>query len=102
VPPGTLAYHGRQPIQYIPDAFGGPQDETGLTYAEPDLATLVTFALLPADEAAVRNLVKFLRAASSLPGAEMPLLEQSARNGLVCSFEEHQRENDISTENLHY
>jgi len=90
--PGTLSYHGGQPIQYIPAAFGGPQDKTGLTYADLDPATLVTFRLDRAEEAAVRKMVSFLRAASSLQGAEMPLMEQSARGGTPYSFGEHQRE----------
>lgn len=90
--PGTLSYHGRQPIQYIPAAFGGPQDKTGLTYVDLNPATLVTFRLGPAEEAAVRKMVSFLRAASSLQGAEMPLMQQSARGGTPYSFTEHQRE----------
>ena len=90
--PGTLSHHGRQPIQYIPAAFGGPQDKTGLTYVDLNPATLVTFRLEPAEEAAVRKMVSFLRAASSLQGAEMPLMEQSARGGTPYSFTEHQSE----------
>jgi len=90
--PGTLAYHGRQPVQYVPAAFGGPRDKTGLTYVDLDPATLVTFRLEPAEQAAVRKIVRFLRAASSLQGAEMPLMEQSARGGTPYSFDEHQRE----------
>ena len=77
--PGTLSHLGHQPIQYIPAAFGGPQDKTGLTYVELDSATLVTFRLNPAEEAAVRKMIRFLRTASALQGAEMPLIEQSAR-----------------------
>jgi hypothetical protein len=90
--PGTLSYHGRQPIQYIPAAFGGPQDNTGLNYVHLNPATLVTFRLDPAEESAVRKMVSFLRAASSLQGAEMSLMEQSARGGTPYSFTEHQRE----------
>ena len=90
--PGTLSYHGRQPIQYIPAAFGGPRDKTGLTYVDLDPATLVTFRLDPAEEAAVRKMVSFLRAASALQGAEMPLMEQSMRGGTPYNFTEHQRE----------
>jgi hypothetical protein len=90
--PGTMSYHGRQPIQYIPAAFGGPQDKTGLTYVDLDPATLVTFRLDRAEEAAVRKLVSFLRAASSLQVAEMPLMEQAMRGGTAYSFAEHQRE----------
>jgi hypothetical protein len=90
--PGTLSYHGRQPIQYIPAAFGGPRDKTGLTYVDLDPATLVTFRLDPAMEAAVRKMVSFLRTASSLQGAETPLMEQSMRGGTPYSFAEHQRE----------
>lgn len=92
VPPGTLSHHGRQPIQYIPAAFGGPQDKTGLTYVDLDPATLVTFRLDRAEEAAVRKMASFLRAASSLQGADMPLMEQSTRGGTPYSFAEHQRE----------
>lgn len=92
VPSGTLSYHGRQPIQYIPAAFGGPHDKTGLTYVDLDPATLVTFRLDRAEETAVRKMVGFLRAASSLQGAEMPLMEQSTRGGTPYSFTEHQRE----------
>ena len=90
--PGTLSQHGHQPIQYIPAAFGGPQDKTGLTYVELDSATLVTFRLNPAEEAAVRKMIRFLRTASALQGAEMPLIEQSARGGTPYSFPEHHRE----------
>ena len=92
VRPGTLAHHGRQPIQYIPDAYGGPKDKTGLTYADLDPATLVTFRLPPAEEAAVRKVVRFLRAANSLQGAETPLIQQSGRGGTAYSFAEHQRQ----------
>src|SRR6266516_4742199 len=92
VPPGTLSYHRRQPIQYVPAAFGGPRDKTGLTYVDLDPATLVTFRLEPAEEAAVRKMVNFLRAASSLHRAETPLMERSIRDGTPYSFTEHQRE----------
>jgi hypothetical protein len=92
VSPGTLDHHGRQPVQYIPDAYGGPKDKTGLTYTDLDPATLVTFRLPPAEEAAVGKVVSFLRAASSLQGAETPLIEQSARGGTAYSFAEHQRQ----------
>jgi len=88
--PGTLSYHGRQPIQYIPAAFGGPRDKTGLTYADLDPATLITFCLDPAHEIAVRKMVGFLRAASELQQADMPLIQQSTR-GAPYSFAEHQR-----------
>ncbi len=37
-------------------------------------------------------MVGFLRAASSLQGAETPLMEQSMRGGTPYSFAEHQRE----------
>lgn len=89
--PGTLSYHGRQPIQYIPAAVGGPRDKTGLTYVDLDPAKLVTFRLDPVMESAVRKMVSFLRAASSLRGAETPLMEQSTR-GAPYSFAEHQRD----------
>lgn len=92
VPPGTLSHHRRQPIQYVPASFGGPRDKTGLTYVELDPATLVTFRLAPADEAAVRKIVTFLRAASIAQGAEAHLMEQSARGGTLYSFAEHHRE----------
>ena len=92
VPQGTLSHHGRQPIQYIPATFGGPQDKTGLTYVDLDPATLVTFRINPTEEAAVRKMIRFLRAASALQGAEMPLIEQSARGGTPYSFAEHRRE----------
>jgi hypothetical protein len=88
--PGTLSYHGRQPIQYIPAAFGGPRDKTGLTYADLDPATLITFCLDPAHEIAVRKMVGFLRAASELQQADMPLIQQSTL-GAPYSFTEHQR-----------
>ena len=81
VPPGTLSRHRRRPIQYVPAAFGGPRDKTGLTYVDLDPATLVTFRLEPAEEATVRKMVDFLRAASSLHRAETPLMEQSIRGG---------------------
>lgn len=76
----SSAHHGRQPIQYIPAVFGGPQDKTELTYTDLGPATLFTFGLPAAEEAAVRKLVSFLRAAGSLQGAETPLMEQSARS----------------------
>ena len=44
-PQARSSYHGRQPIQYVPAAFGGPRDKTGLTYVDLDPATLVTFRL---------------------------------------------------------
>jgi hypothetical protein len=57
VPPGTMAYHGKQPIQYLPAAFGGPRDKTGMTYTNLDPETLVTFRLERAEEAKVRKIV---------------------------------------------
>lgn len=92
VPPGTLSHHRHQPIHYVPASFGGPRDKTGLTYVELDPATLVTFRLAPADEAAVRKMVAFLRAAGIVQGAEVQLMEQSARSGTPYSFAEHHRE----------
>jgi hypothetical protein len=92
VPPGTLSHHGRQPIQYVPAAFGGPRDETGLTYIELDPATLITFRLDAADEPAVRKVITFLRAASAAQGAEAQLLEQSLRNGAPYSSAEYHRQ----------
>lgn len=92
VPPGTLSHHGRQPIQYVPTAFGGPRDKTGLTYVKLDPATLVTFRLAQAEEAAVRKMITFLRAANAFQGAETALMEQSTRDGTPYSFTEHHRE----------
>jgi len=92
VPPGTLSHHGREPIQYVPAAFGGPRDKTGLTYVELDRATLVTFRLDPVDEAPVRKMVRFLRAASAAQGAEDQLVEQSMRRGTAYSFADYHRE----------
>jgi hypothetical protein len=92
VPPGTLSYHGRQPIQYIPAAFGGPRDKTGLTYTKLDPATLVTFRLDRAEEAAVRKIVKFLRAASAAQGAEIQLMKQSSSGTTAYSFAEYHRD----------
>lgn len=92
IPPGTLSRHGRQPIQYVPSASGGPRDKTGLTYVELDPETLVTFRLDPAEEAAVRKMVTFLRAASAVQGAEVRLLEQSADAPTAYSFAEYHRE----------
>jgi hypothetical protein len=90
--PGTLAYHGHRPVQYIPAAFGGPRDKTGLTYVELNAATLVTFRLDPAEETAVRKMIRFLRAASAVQGADMSLMERSMRDGTPYSFAEHHRE----------
>jgi hypothetical protein len=90
VPPGTLAHHGKQPIQYIPATFGGPRDKTGMTYTDLDPATLVTFRLEPAAEATVRKIVSFLRTASQLQASEMPLMEQSMRGDTPYSLAEHQ------------
>lgn len=66
--PGTVSRHGRQPIQYVPSAFGGPRDKTGLTYVELDPATLVTFDLDPSTTATVRRIITFLHAAGSRQG----------------------------------
>ncbi len=72
--PGTISRHGRQPIQYVPSDFGGPQDKTGLTYVELDPATLVTFDLDPSTTATVRRIITFLHAAGSRqgPGGLLP------------------------------
>ena len=86
--PGTLDHHGRQPIQYIPAAYGGPRDKTGMTYVELDPATLVTFQLPPADEARVQKIIKFLRSARALDGAELALSQDA---GGTYSFSAHQR-----------
>jgi hypothetical protein len=89
--PGTMAEHHDRPIQYVPAAFGGPQDETGLHYIELDQATLVTFRLDPDLEAPVRKMVEFLRAANRQQGAEGMLIEQSVTGGSLYNFSEHQR-----------
>jgi hypothetical protein len=91
VTPGTMSYHQDQPIQYVPAAHGGRQDKTGLTYVELDPATLITFRLDPADEAPVRKMMRFLRAANALQGAGASLLERAARGRTTYSFAEHQR-----------
>lgn len=44
-----------------------------MTYVDLDPATLVTFRLPPAEETKVRKIVKFLRTASALDGAELAL-----------------------------
>lgn len=92
VAPGTVAEHHGQPIQYVPAAFGGPQDETGLHYVELDPATLVTFRLDPDLEAPVRKMVAFLRAANGQQGAEAAIMEQSVTGQSPYNFSEHQRE----------
>lgn len=88
IAPGTLDYHRRQPIQYVPAAYGGPRDKSGMTYVELDPATLVTFRLPPADEATVRKIIKFLRTASALDGTELALSRDA---GDTYDFSEHQR-----------
>jgi hypothetical protein len=90
VAPGTLAEHGGRPIQYVPAAFGGPQDETGLHYVDLDSATLVTFRLDPDLEEPVRKMVTFLRAANLQQGAEGGLMEQSITGASPYSFPQHQ------------
>ncbi len=92
VPPGTMAYHGKQPIQYLPAAFGGPRDKTGMTYTNLDPKTLVTFRLERAEEAKVRKIVSFLRTASRLQASELPLMKESMSGKTPYSFAEHQRE----------
>lgn len=88
IAPGTLEYRRHQPIQYIPAAYGGPLDKTGMTYVELDPATLVTFRLPPAEEATVRKIIRFLRTASALDGTELAL---SRDPGGTYDFSEHRR-----------
>lgn len=90
--PGTLAERRGRPIQYVPAAFGGPQDETGLHFVELDSATLVTFQLDRDLEAPVRKMVTFLRAANLQQGAEAALMEQSMTGTSPYNFSQHQRE----------
>lgn len=92
IPPGTVSHHRRQPIQYVPSAFGGPRDKTGLNYVELDPSTLVTFRLNPADEAAVRKIIRFLRAASAAQGAEGQLMERSMHGETSFNFAGYRRE----------
>lgn len=92
VPPGTLAYHGKEPIQYLPAAFGGPRDKTGMTYTNLDPDTLVAFRLDPAEETKVRKIVSFLRTASRLQASDLPLMKESMSGTTPYSFAEHQRE----------
>ena len=88
VAPGTLSHHGRQPIQYVPAAYGGSRDKTGMTYVELDPATLITFRLGAAEEATVREIINFLKTASALDGPGARLM---AQGGDAYSFAEHQR-----------
>jgi hypothetical protein len=90
--PGTLGKRQDRPIQYVPAAFGAPQDETGLHYVELDPATLVTFELDQDLEGPVRKMVAFLRAANVQQGAEAVLMEQSIAGTLPYNFSQHQRE----------
>jgi hypothetical protein len=90
--PGTLAEHEGRPIQYLPAAFGGPKDKTGLHYVELDPATLVTFRLDPDLEVPVRKLINFLRAANQQQGSEATLMEKSITGASPYNFSEHQRE----------
>jgi hypothetical protein len=89
VAPGTLSHHGRQPIQYVPAAYRGPRDRTGMTYVELDPATLVTFRLEPAEQATVKNIISFLRTASVLESTQPTLMAQDRRG--AYSPAEHQR-----------
>lgn len=88
IAPGTLDYHGRQPIQYIPAGYGGPRDKTGMTYVDLNPATLVTFRLPPAEETKIRKIIKFLRTASALDGTELTLSRDATG---TYSLPEHQR-----------
>ena len=89
IAPGTLNYQGSQPIQYVPAAYEGPRDKTGMTYVELDPATLVTFRLERADEVTVRKIIKFLRTASALDMTGATLITQDTKGAF--SFAEHQR-----------
>lgn len=90
--PGTLAQLRGRPIQYVPAAFGGPQDESGLHYVDLDPATLVTFQLDPDLEGPVRKMVKFLRAANLQQEADAGLMEQTMAGASPYNFSQHQRE----------
>lgn len=90
--PGTLGKRQDRPIQYVPAAFGGPQDETGLHYVELDPATLVTFELDQDLEGPARKMVAFLRAANLQQGAEAALMEQSITGTSPYNFSQHQLE----------
>lgn len=92
VAPGTMAEYQGRPIQYVPAAFGGPQDETGLHFVELDPATLVTFRLDPDLEEPVRKMIAFLRAANGQQSAEATLMEQSVTGRSPYNFAKHQRE----------
>jgi len=92
IAPGTFAYHGRTPIQYVLATLGSQQDETGLTYVELDPETLTTIRFDEPTEIAVRRMVDFLRAANSLQGSEHALMEQSMRGMTPYSFSQDQRE----------
>jgi len=88
IAPGTLGHHGHQPIQYVPTAYGGPRDKTGMTYVELDPADLVTFQLPQVGEVTVRKIVNFLRTAATLDGSGLSLSQDSRG---TYSFSEHQR-----------
>ena len=92
IAPGTFAHHGKRPIQYVPAAYGGPKDKTGLTYVELDPETLITIRLDQRPETAVRKMIDFLRAANRLQGSERALIEQSMRSTTPYSFSRHQQE----------
>jgi hypothetical protein len=89
--PGTLSYRDGRPVQYVPAAYGGSRDKTGLTYVELDPGTLITFRFDPAREAAVRRMVDFLRAANVQQGAEASLIDQSMRGSTPYDFAQHQQ-----------
>jgi hypothetical protein len=90
--PGTFSHHGKKPIQYVPAAFGGPKDETGLTYVELDPETLITIRLDQPTETAVQKMVDFLRAANREQGSEVALIQQSTRGSTPYNFAQHQQE----------
>lgn len=89
---GTVSRHGRQPIQYVPSAFGGPRDKTGLTYVKLDPATLVTFALDPSTTATVRKIKTFLHEAGTRQGLGGPLPDLPAGASSAYSLAEYNRE----------
>jgi hypothetical protein len=92
IAPGTFAYHGKTPIQYVLATLGGQQDETGLTYVELDPGTLITIRLDHSTETAVRKMIDFLRAANLQQASEDTLMEQSMRGTTPYNFSRHQQE----------
>ena len=91
VAPGTTGSHKGRPIRYVPTAFDGQQDETGLHYVELDPATLVIFRLDPNLEEPVRKMIAFLRAVDGQQCAKAALMEQSVTGRSSYNFAKHQR-----------